>query len=194
MKELRWYNIFELEKGDALSEEGYQITVFKPDTTIFEMICAWLDYTKKCHTKHVRVLLIDDSVFPSDYIYYDIVDSCLIPKNIHSIPDNNITWQELLGKRVAKCGCFFRIPEDRNFFDLYLRLEEDELKKPFMIVKANALLHPQQLQDAVDQMNEQISTGYVVRIPSFFDLISFNFDGSGIEVHQERKVFSDGKH
>ena len=82
MKNLRWPDIFNLEEGDPLSEKGYEITVFKADTTVFEMISAWLDYTKPCHTEHIRVLLINDKVFPSDYILYDLSsDSFLIPKN-----------------------------------------------------------------------------------------------------------------
>ena len=184
MKNLRWPDIFNLEDGDPLSEDGYEITVFKDDTTVFEMISAWLDYTKPCHTEHIRVLLINDKVFSSDYILYDLSsDSFLIPKNPSLIPDNE-TWQELLGKRVAKYGCFFRIPQDRRFFDLYLRLEEDLPPKPMLVVKPKILLKEWQLDEVVKKMNKQIEEGHCVLVPDYLQVISHNFDYSGIDVIQ----------
>lgn len=184
MKNLRWNDIFELEEGDPLSEEGYQVTVFKADTTVFEMISAWLNYTKPCHVEHVRVLLINEKVFPSDYILYDLSsDSFLIPKNPSLIPDDE-TWQGILGKRVAKHGCFFRIPQSRRFFDLYLRLEEDLPKKPMLVVRPKALLKEWQLDEAVKKINRQIEEGHCVLVPDYLQVISHNLDYSGIDVIQ----------
>lgn len=192
MKALKWNDIFELEEGDPTAEEGYKIKVFKPDTTVLEMIYAWSEYTKKCHVQNVRVLLIDDKVFPSDYIFYRLHRAGLLtPVNGNVVPDNE-TWQGLLCKKVAKYGCFFRIPEARTFFDLYLRLEEP---RPMMIVQPKALLHQWQYDRAIEEMNKQIKNGSVVMVPHYFNVVDTNMydTETEIQIEYEREAFKNGQ-
>ena len=175
-----------------IGSPSQNLKVFKPDTTVFEMLHAWALYTSACKTDHIRVLLINDRAFPADYIRYHLHRFMYMePENPTAVPDNT-TYEELLGKRVAKYGSFFRIPEDRHFFDLYLRLEEDEPTKPMLVIKPKALLKEWQLDDAVKKMNKQIQEGNVVLVPTYLEVISSNLGGSGIQVYEGNAFIQGG--
>lgn len=207
MKVLRWTDIFKLVDGNALDESGYKIEVIKPGATVLELICAWCDYTERCDVTHIQVLLIDDTVFPSDYIAYDCqTDNISFPvRNYINGPSKYAkeTWQSLAGKRVAKHGSFFRIPVDRYFFDLYLRLEEDfePKEKPMLVVRPNVLLTEAQLDQTVSKMNKQIREGHVVLVPKYLDIVESNMTysteafGYGVSVKskKEEKKMEDTK-